>query len=305
MRKWLFWAFLGSLLLHGGLLVFFQFKKLEGFGAAPVEALAPPTFVVNKVTIDPKLLEDTKVEKAPIRPVTTANSDVQVPVDRPEPKQIDLKPQTTEIVTPLLSDTPKAGPINLEALSRAEADSAGRAEKGQSALATALLTESVRAPRQPSLKLPRGARDGDGVNGLEGIPGRQTIDEALSKAGGMPTSDKPIGMPGGALFEYNKADLREEAIGQLQKIAQLTKLYPKASFVISGHTDSMGTPEYNAELSRRRADAVKEWLVAYMGVAADRIQTVGRGSSELIVPGDRSIEEQQPNRRVEIVVKTR
>jgi outer membrane protein OmpA-like peptidoglycan-associated protein len=118
------------------------------------------------------------------------------------------------------------------------------------------------------------------------------------------TSNKPIGMPGGALFEYNKADLREEAIGDLMKIAKLTQLYPRAAFVISGHTDSKGTEAYNFELSRRRAEAVKAWLVENMQVAPERIQTVGKGASELIVPGDRSIEEQQPNRRVEIVVKT-
>lgn len=304
MRRWLVLAFLGSLALHAGLIGFFHYKKLEGFGTPEVEVLAPPTFVVNKVTIDPKLLAEVQEEKVPVRPLPTANTRVSVPVDRPEPKQFDLKPQTSEIVTPLLNERPESAPIDLEALTKSQENSAGNADKERSALATALLTESVRAPRQPSFKLPPGSRDGEGMNGLGGIPGRQTIDEALSKAGGAPPTDRPIGMPGGALFEYNKADLREEAIGQLQKIAQLTRLYPRAAFVISGHTDAIGTQEYNVELSRRRAEAVKEWLVENMNVAPERIQTVGKGASELIVSADRSIEEQQPNRRVEIVVKT-
>jgi len=84
----------------------------------------------------------------------------------------------------------------------------------------------------------------------------------------------------------------------------LIRRNPKASFRIEGHTDATGTPEYNLELSKRRAEAVKAWLVQALHIDASRIETVGFGSSKLIVPADRSIDEQQPNRRVEIVIKT-
>jgi OOP family OmpA-OmpF porin len=154
------------------------------------------------------------------------------------------------------------------------------------------------------ITMPPGSKNGEGVNGYEGIPGRQNIDDAIASAGSRVGNDKPIGMPGGALFEYDKADLRPEAIDELQKIGKLISLYPKSTFIISGHTDAIGGPEYNARLSERRAEAVKAWLVEQMGVAAERIQTIGKGSADLIVPGDRSVEEQQPNRRVEIVIKT-
>ena len=49
MRKWVFRALILSLLLHAGLFVFFQFKRLQNFGLQSVETLTPPRFVVNKV----------------------------------------------------------------------------------------------------------------------------------------------------------------------------------------------------------------------------------------------------------------
>ena len=58
-----------------------------------------------------------------------------------------------------------------------------------------------------------------------------------------------------------------------------------------------------ASLSEERADAVKQWLVTTMKIAPERIQTVGRGSADALVPADRSVEEQQPNRRVEILIR--
>jgi outer membrane protein OmpA-like peptidoglycan-associated protein len=131
-----------------------------------------------------------------------------------------------------------------------------------------------------------------------------SIDRALEMTGPLPAGNKPIGMPGGALYDYNSWDLRPEAIDQLQKLGELIKRNPKATFSIEGHTDSTGTPEYNQTLSEMRAQAVRDWLVAVMKIAPERIQTRGFGSTKLIVPGDRSIEEQAPNRRVEIVIKT-
>ncbi|MBV9130281.1 MAG: OmpA family protein, partial [Verrucomicrobia bacterium] len=62
---------------------------------------------------------------------------------------------------------------------------------------------------------------------------------------------------------------------------------------------------YNLDLSQRRAETVKGWLVENMSIEPDRIQTQGYGKTRLIVPADRSVEEQQLNRRVEIVIRTK
>jgi outer membrane protein OmpA-like peptidoglycan-associated protein len=300
MRKWVIRAFILSLLLHVGLYAFLQFKKLDNFGFQNTPQLVKPLWVVKQAVIDPKLLD--QPEKVVIRAEPKAPLTIPVPIDKPEPKELKLSPQTTEISSQLLNDKPQAPPINPDAIARIDAESAGQADRELGSLATALLDKGTRSPRQPIIRVPKVGGEGNGMN--EGIPGRQSLDEALTGTGGISGSQQPVAMPGGALFEHDRADLAASALDDLQKLAQLIAKYPHSTFVISGHTDWTGTPDYNQGLSERRANAVKEWLVAHAGISPDRIQTIGKGSSEAIVPPDRSVEEQQPNRRVEIVIKT-
>ena len=113
-------------------------------------------------------------------------------------------------------------------------------------------------------------------------------------------------MRGGALFEWGKADLRPESIEDLQKLGLLIKRNPNATFIISGHTDHTGTHDTNLILSQQRADAVRDWLVANLGIDPMRITTIGKADDEAFpeLGPDKSIEEQAPNRRVEITIKT-
>ena len=136
------------------------------------------------------------------------------------------------------------------------------------------------------------------------IPGLKSLDEALAATGPLPAGDKPIGMPGGALFEYNSHDLLPAAISDLKKLATLIQRNPDATFSIEGHTDSFGSADYNLTLSEKRAESVKIWLVEIMKIPEDRIHTRGFGNTKWIVSPDKSKDEQAPNRRVEIVVKT-
>jgi outer membrane protein OmpA-like peptidoglycan-associated protein len=300
MRKWVIRAFMLSLLLHGGLYAFLQFKKLDNFSFQRTDQLAPPRFVVKQVTIDPKLLD--QPDKVVIRTAPKTPVNIPIPIEKPEPKEFKLSPQNTEISSQLLNDKPQAPPINPDAIARIDAESAGNSDKELGSLAAALLDKGMRSPGQAVIHVPKVGGDGNAMN--DGIPGRQSLDEALTGTGGISGNQQPVAMPGGALFDHDKADLVASAVDDLQKLAQLIAKYPNSTFVISGHTDWTGTPEYNQGLSERRALAVKEWLVAHAGVSPDRIQTIGKGNSEAIVPADRSVDEQQPNRRVEIVIKT-
>lgn len=123
-------------------------------------------------------------------------------------------------------------------------------------------------------------------------------------------------MPDDQLFGYDSADLQPSSIEQLQKLATLIKRNPKATFTIEGYTDSLGSPDYNLDLSQRRADNVKTYLVQAMGIDPAQIETHGYGASKFLVPPrpvapapntpDEQIEidRQRPNRRVVIVVHT-
>lgn len=305
MRKWILRALLASLMIHGGLFVFFQTKQLDNFGMRSVDQLTPSRFVVKKVMIDPKSLLDPEEIKATLKDKPKTVQKIEVPVEKIQPSEISIKPQNPEIVSPILNDKPKMSGVNTDLIAKLEANSAGAMEKELGTIANSLLTESTRAPKQPVIfTLPKGAKDAAGGAGdNEGIPGLRSLDDALGATGPLATGDR-LGVRGGALFEYNKADLLQQAIDDLQKLGEIIQRNPRSTFLIEGHTDSFGNATYNEQLSKRRADAVKDWLVANMNIAAERVQTAGFGNSKPIVPADRSIEEQAPNRRVEIVIKT-
>lgn len=76
---------------------------------------------------------------------------------------------------------------------------------------------------------------------------------------------------------------------------------PVPDLVVIGHTDTVGTPAYNDNLSRQRAEVVRQLLVA-RGIAAERIVVVGRGERELVVITADNVAEPR-NRRVEIQVR--
>ncbi len=300
MRKWLFRGLLLSLGLHGGLIAFFHAKELHNFGYTGEERLAPPTRVMSRVEI-PEIKEDTTLtlptSKAPIVPI---------PLEADKPEVLQIAPQIVpEMAKPIVSEKPQALPGGIDTLAQMQSDSIGALEKQLSKQVGGMMDKSTRVKGQPIITVPTAVKRGDGgLASMAGMPGRQSLDDALARTGPLPVGDKPIGMPGGALYEYNSYELRPEAQDELRKLGELIKRNPRATFSIEGHTDSIGTPEYNQTLSERRAESVKLWLVQFMGIAPERIQTKGLGSTKLIVPGDKSVDEQQPNRRVEIVIKT-
>ena len=109
-------------------------------------------------------------------------------------------------------------------------------------------------------------------------------------------------MPSDVLFGYDESFLRPEAVTSLQKLGELIRRSPEARFRIEGHTDSFGGAQYNAGLSLARAESVKNWLAQNMGIDASRIDTRGLGSAKPLVSTEGTIEQQQLNRRVEIVI---
>lgn len=111
-----------------------------------------------------------------------------------------------------------------------------------------------------------------------------------------------ITLSGAVLFATGKSELLPTAQAKLDEVARaLTQQDKDSKIVIEGHTDSQGTDENNLELSRRRAESVKTYLVSH-GMAADRITAKGVGESQPIANND-TPEGRANNRRVEIVVQ--
>jgi outer membrane protein OmpA-like peptidoglycan-associated protein len=105
---------------------------------------------------------------------------------------------------------------------------------------------------------------------------------------------------GDVLFASGQASLQPGAVTAIDRLAQFMGDYPERSVRIEGHTDSAGSAETNQQLSERRANAVRDALVA-RGIDAARIETVGYGEARPVADNDEPGGQQQ-NRRIEIVV---
>jgi outer membrane protein OmpA-like peptidoglycan-associated protein len=104
----------------------------------------------------------------------------------------------------------------------------------------------------------------------------------------------------GILFPFNSADVLPAGRENLRQLAQSLQRYPGTEVLIVGHTDNVGSDAYNMELSQRRADSARSFLMQ-MGVPGQRIRTSGRGESEPVASNESEAGRQQ-NRRVEIAI---
>jgi outer membrane protein OmpA-like peptidoglycan-associated protein len=105
---------------------------------------------------------------------------------------------------------------------------------------------------------------------------------------------------GDVLFDTGRSELREGSGRKLDQLAQFLVEHPSRRVQIDGFTDSVGTDSYNEELSQRRANAVREALIA-RGIEASRIGTEGYGKS-YPVANNADSGGRQLNRRVEVVI---
>lgn len=101
-------------------------------------------------------------------------------------------------------------------------------------------------------------------------------------------------------FDYNKATLRPESKVELERVYDFLKQNPNVKIEISGHTDDIGSQDYNQKLSEARAKSVVDYLIQ-LGISPDRLSFKGYGKLQPMVPND-SEENRQLNRRVEFKI---
>jgi outer membrane protein OmpA-like peptidoglycan-associated protein len=110
-----------------------------------------------------------------------------------------------------------------------------------------------------------------------------------------------ITLSGSVLFASNDATLLPAAQARLDQVAKALMATKERRLTVEGHTDSQGTADYNLDLSQRRADAVRAYLVS-RDYPADRIQARGIGKGRPVAD-NASPEGRANNRRVEIIVE--
>jgi outer membrane protein OmpA-like peptidoglycan-associated protein len=106
---------------------------------------------------------------------------------------------------------------------------------------------------------------------------------------------------GDVLFSTGKTELLPGAMTTIEKLASFLAEYPDKTLLVEGHTDNVGTDEYNQNLSERRALSVKNALMQ-AGVDGSRIDTMGLGETQPITDNSTSAGRLK-NRRVEIVIR--
>jgi len=323
-RNWLWFGLIVSLGLHAALCTYFYRTRFQTVEAVFAQSQQTPTFKVK--TIAESNLEKTSVDQTnPAAKPEPDKTDVQLPDEKKSfdkvLQDIQASAALPDDVRDVLPDQPKVEQPDVNStlteIERSAAQSLATdpsATRDQSLLSnssvsgrpqpalsgTELATSTtIKRPNTFTSKMP-----GDSAGPSKGrAPGFSDLDQLLAQKGPLGSGTK-LRMPDDQLFEYDSDVLQASAVGQLQKLGRLIQRNPRATFSVEGYTDSFGSFEYNLNLSQRRADSVKRYLVEAMGISPVQIQTRGYGATKFRASPSGSIDEQSPNRRVEIVVHT-
>jgi OOP family OmpA-OmpF porin len=148
--------------------------------------------------------------------------------------------------------------------------------------------------------------DGDGVpDGLDKCPG--TPPGSTVNADGCPAVGADLLEKGlatlGINFATNSASISPSSHAAMDEVAAILQANPTIKVEVGGHSDSTGAAAYNQKLSLRRADSVKNYLVA-KGVSADQLVAKGYGESQPVA-SNLTVEGRKENRRIEFKVISR
>lgn len=144
----------------------------------------------------------------------------------------------------------------------------------------------------PIPKPAAGPLDSDG----DGVPDDR--DQCKATPQGAKVDDRGCWVISDIQFDFNKADIKPEFDADLDEVVTVMKNNPLLNILIEGHTDSIGTEQYNQSLSERRAGSVKEYFVM-KGIASQRMTAMGFGESRPIASNETE-EGRAKNRRVQI-----
>jgi outer membrane protein OmpA-like peptidoglycan-associated protein len=126
---------------------------------------------------------------------------------------------------------------------------------------------------------------------------------ALTKLAAMKEDERGmvVTLSGSVLFRSDEATLMQGADSRLDQVVDALSAAGNRNVLVEGYTDSQGTDKYNLDLSQRRADAVREYLV-HRGYSGDRVQARGIGEARPVAD-NATAEGRANNRRVEIILE--
>jgi outer membrane protein OmpA-like peptidoglycan-associated protein len=154
----------------------------------------------------------------------------------------------------------------------------------------------IPAPRADTAQLGANATAGDFVNALKRPKMRGIVVHNANPAAEAAAPSVAVDIK----FQLNSAMLTDEAKETIKQLALAMKSEDLTGdrFRLDGHTDTTGTPGYNMRLSKRRAEAVREYLIRTFGIKPKRLEAIGHGETMLLDPANPT---SPANRRVQIV----
>jgi outer membrane protein OmpA-like peptidoglycan-associated protein len=106
----------------------------------------------------------------------------------------------------------------------------------------------------------------------------------------------------GLNFAVNKAEIESKNFSMLTKVQSAIKVFPDSKLLIEGHTDSFGSDNSNLALSQRRAESVRQYIIANMSLSPNLIRAVGYGEARPVASNE-TPEGRAKNRRIDIVIR--
>jgi len=105
----------------------------------------------------------------------------------------------------------------------------------------------------------------------------------------------------GITFPVGKSTIEPSSFALMSKVHEAIRLFPNATIIVEGHTDSDGSDSANLILSQDRADAVKQYLISNMGINAERVSSIGYGETRPVA-SNQNAEGKARNRRIDLVI---
>jgi outer membrane protein OmpA-like peptidoglycan-associated protein len=302
-KGWVISALTGSLVLHAGLFIWFQFQELENFGVTEPPVAREETLQRVKIYEEPAKPEELRMVLPEKKP--DIKKELSLPSEVPKPDEISVAPKHKQIDTTQLFATEKP------AVEMAKLESAPRTNPDDllPKLPDDMFNTNRVGPKVSARPMTTTGPDGDGSSKAIQVAG-QNVEGILSGLTSGTGTSRRLSLPGNLTFGHDSADVSDDGRGELSKIAEAFRKFlgdelNKATFIIEGHSDPTGTAEYNQRLSERRAEAVRAWFIAQLRIEPSKIQTVGYGATRPAegVPLDGSLEQMQGHRRTEIIVR--
>ncbi len=324
-KRWFVPAALAvSLLLHGA---FFYYSGTLRVGhlAIPAEKnrMTKPT-QVKRVEIPPSAVDQAPPTPVPPPPQMTQSAPARLP--EPSPQMVDHGllgapspstalpvegPGSVPAFTPVVPAPPASvSPYAFDDHAKLDAEvskfTLAPTTPGIPA-ATAAGLPTAGNPSAIGASLPGQGRGGDPVPAPSALPTPEQI--GLQFRTPPPTLNpnlpQPVvlTLPTDILFDFDSAQLRPGAEAVLGQALAYVAKYFRADVEVDGFTDSFGKDDYNQKLSLDRAAAVQAWFRQRLAETKFSVSAKGFGATRPVVPTTGTIEQQQKNRRVEIVVR--